>query len=51
MNLDVGYEDEYPQGDWYVKITIPKEKNWEDTQKKAEEVATKIRKEFENAED
>lgn len=43
FDVDVGYEGENPQEDWYVTVTIPKQDNWEDTRNKADEVATKIK--------
>lgn len=42
INVDVSYEDEDPQGDWYVTITIPRQDNWEDTRDEANKVAKRI---------
>lgn len=49
VNIDVGYEDENPLGDWFIKITVPKQSEWKETERVAKEMATKIRKELEDA--
>lgn len=40
--LDVTYEGENIQDDWFVTTTIIKQENWQDTKKKAEEIKSKL---------